>query len=413
MAQTGPIGWASVNANGQDGTTGGAGGTIVTVTNMTDLVTWCNHPDPYIIQIEGTILITPKGRHIAIKSNKSIIGITGDAGLSQGGFSIGSGQKNIIIQNLTIADTYVVGDWDGKDTDWDGIQIKGTCHHIWIDHCTLLRQGDGAIDITNGADYVTISNTIFGENNKASLIGSSDTDTHTDKYRVTMHHNWFNQTTQRNPRVRFGKVHLFNNYYFNMGGYGREMGYANSNGYGIGIGVSAQIYSENNSFERVVYPAQFYDNATKPGYLIERGSHLVQSGGVTNRPSGITWDPADHYPYTLDDAQLVKDYVMANAGAGLPTNISNNSPFSKKADIFCFPNPVTSRATLTFQVPATGNVLVTLHDLTGRVVKHISNGQYEQGKHQVILDRSGLNAGIYFITLQSVNQTVSSKVIIK
>jgi pectate lyase len=413
FAQAGPIGWASVNANGQDGTTGGAGGNVVTVNNMNDLITWCGHNDPYIIQIEGTILITPKGRHIAIKSNKSIIGITADAGLSQGGFSIGSGQKNIIIQNLTIADTYVVGDWDGKETDWDGIQIKGTCHHIWVDHCTLLRQGDGAIDISNGADYITISNTIFGQNNKASLIGSSDTDIYTDRYRVTIHHSWFNQTTQRNPRVRFGKVHLFNNYYFNMGGYGREMGYANSNGYGIGIGVSAQIYSENNSFERVVYPSQFYDTADKPGYLIEKGSHLVQSGGITNRPSGITWDPANHYSYTLDDAQLVKDLVMAKAGAGLPANISSHSKFTAQSSITSYPNPITHRATLTFEVPTSGNVSLTLHDLTGRVVKQITQGQFEQGKHQLILDRDGLNAGIYFITLQSANHSVSSKVIFK
>lgn len=120
---SGPIGWASVDANGQNGTTGGAGGEVVTVNNMTDLFLQCQRTEPVIIQIEGPIQITPKGRHIAVRSNKTIIGITDDAGLVEGGFSVGNGQKNIIFKNLTISDTFVEGDWDGKEQDWDGIQI--------------------------------------------------------------------------------------------------------------------------------------------------------------------------------------------------------------------------------------------------------------------------------------------------
>src|SRR5690606_27573447 len=158
---------------------------------------YSNMTAPYIIQVQGIITITPKGRHIAVKSNKTIIGNSPGSGVSQGGFSVGSNQKNIIFNNLIISDTYVEGDWDGKEQDWDGIQVKGTCSHIWIHKCTFLRQGDGALDITNGASYITVSYCKFGQNNKASLIGSSDTDEHTDKYKVTMHHNWFNETTQR------------------------------------------------------------------------------------------------------------------------------------------------------------------------------------------------------------------------
>ncbi len=42
-----------------------------------------------------------------------------------------------------------------------------------------------------------------------------------DRLRVTYHHNWFDGSKQRNPRVRFGEpVHIFNNYYRNNTGYG-------------------------------------------------------------------------------------------------------------------------------------------------------------------------------------------------
>jgi pectate lyase len=414
MAGQGPIGWASVNANGQNGTTGGAGGAVITVNNMNDLILNCNKTEPLIIQIEGPILITPKGRHVAVRSNKTIIGITPDAGLVEGGFSIGSNQKNIIFRNLTISDTYLAGDWDGKDQDWDGIQIKGTCSHIWIDRCTFLRQGDGAVDITNGASYITISYSKFGENNKASLIGSSDTDSHTDKYKVTIHHTWFNETTQRNPRVRFGQVHLFNNYYYNMGGYGREMGYAISNGYAIGIGVSAQIYSEHNYFEQVVHPSQRYDNAEKPGFLIDIGSHFVSSGNMIIRSDGINWNPADHYQYTLDDAELVKEIVMAQAGAGhdLTTIQHNIFAADKSLNLKIFPNPVTNNANLVFEVAETGVASIILKDITGRKVREIARDHYFQGQHSVVFNREGIRSGIYLITIESNNKAITRKIII-
>lgn len=408
-----PVGWASVNANGQNGTTGGAGGTVVTVTTMEDLIIYCNMTAPYIIQINGMITLTPKGRHIAVRSNKTIVGITQGSGISQGGFSVGNDQKNIIFKHLIISDTYVEGDWDGKDQDWDGIQIKGTCHHIWVDHCTFLRQGDGALDITNGANYITVSNSLFAQNNKSSLIGSSDTDTYTDSYKVTMHHNWFNETTQRHPRVRFGMVHLFNNYYYNMGGYGRAMGYSSSNGYGIGIGVSAKIYSERNYFEKVVYPSQFYDNVANPGYLIDIGSYFVESGVMESDPTGIQWNPADFYSYSLDDVQQVKAYVMANAGANPGTTSAPGLPGQDQLfELTNYPNPFRDFTLLSFVLPVDGNVRIQLFDITGKKIRDIANTHYFSGKHEIMLSREGLSRGIYFVTLEINSMKLTRKVIV-
>lgn len=411
--QGGPIGWASVNANGQDGTTGGEGGAVITVTNMTQLASAANQTGPLIIQIEGMIPITPKGRHIEVRSDKSIIGIGPGAGISQGGFRVGSNMKNIIFKNLTIQDTYVDGDWDGKEQDWDGIQIKGTCHHIWIDHCTFLRQGDGAVDITNGANYITVSNSKFGANNKASLIGSSDTDTFRDRYKVTMHHNWFNETTQRNPRVRFGMVHLFNNYYFNMGGYGRAMGLSNSNGYGIGVGVGAQIYSEHNYFDRVVNPTDFYDSQALPGAFIDIGSHFIASGTMRTKPDGINWNPADFYEYTLDPAEDVKDIVMAKAGAEeINTTAILSAAQSNGLQLNNYPNPFSQQTTVSFFLEHAGNINLIICDLSGRMIQSIS-GYYDQaGAHKITIQRDKLKSGIYILQAETDTHLETKKMIV-
>jgi pectate lyase len=407
------VGWASVNADGQNGTNGGEGGSVVTVTNMDDLIIYCNMTSPYIIQIDRMINISPKGRLIAVKSNKTITGISPGSGISQGGFSVGNSQKNIIFNNLIISDTYLEGDWDGKEQDWDGIQIKGTCSHIWVHKCTFLRQGDGALDITNGANYVTVSYCKFGQNNKASLIGNTDTDVYTDRYKVTMHHNWFDETTQRHPRVRFGMVHLFNNYYYNMGGYGRAMGYAISNGYGIGVGVSAKIYSEKNYFEKVVYPVQFYDSSEKPGFIIDVGSFLNQSGPISSKPEGLGWNPADYYTYTVDSAELVKSIVMSNAGADIATNGSTVSSELTQFKLAVYPNPVTDYAKLSFVLPEYGKARLTMFDITGRKINELSNQYYPAGMHEILLSGNELNKGIYFISLEFNGIKLTHKIILK
>lgn len=414
QGQLGPIGWASVDANGQKGTTGGAGGNVVTVTTMADLITHSGmSADPLIIHIEGMITITPKGRYIDVSSNKTILGIGPNSGISQGGFRVRNSQKNVIFMNLNIQDTFVEGDWDGKDNDFDGIQITQSAQHVWVHKCTFLRQGDGALDITNGANYITVSHSYFGANNKVSLIGSSDTDSFTDRYKVTMHHNWFDKTTQRHPRVRFGWVHLFNNYYFDMGRYGTEMGYATSNGYGIGVGVNAHIWSEHNFFEKCVNPSQFYDNTANPGYIIDNGSHFVQSGTMVTRPDGLVWDPSDFYDYNLDPADQVKDIVMANAGAGQnTTNIIAGLEFNGTLELANYPNPFIEFTNVIFVLPEAGPVRISLFDITGRKLAEIANEHRLAGKNEIRLQRDGLKRGIYIISLEFKGRQITKKLAI-
>ena len=51
------------------------------------------------------------------------------------------------------------------------------------------------------------------------LIGADPTHVGDRCIRVTIHHCFFDGTRQRHPRVRFGKVHLYNNYTRNWGIY--------------------------------------------------------------------------------------------------------------------------------------------------------------------------------------------------
>jgi pectate lyase len=99
---------------------------------------------------------------------------------------------------------------------------------------------DGAVDITHTANLVTVSHNRFTGRDKVMLIGSSNTvGPDVGRLNVTLHHNAFDGGLQRLPRVRFGQVDVYNNYY-RVGG--------DAFSYAWGVGVQSAIYAENNFF---------------------------------------------------------------------------------------------------------------------------------------------------------------------
>lgn len=301
--ESSPIGWAAYNALGQNGTTGGAGGTAVTVTNQNDLVKYAGMDGKYIIYIQGTINLSPKGFAVQVKSDKTILGKGTGATINYGGLQMkgtsSNRVKNVIIRNLTIKDTYVEGDWDGKSQPWDGINLE-QAHHVWIDHCTVGHHCDGALDIVKNSNYVTVSWTEFYNHNKTTAIGTSGTDT--EQTRVTYHHNYFNGTNQRNPRVNWGVVHCFNNYYKNVGAQG---------GYISSVEKEGELHFEYNYVENCRKTLLLGDNTAN---IYEANNRWINSG--TPEEGGRVFNPNKFYSYTPDAKDDVKSIVLDGAGVG-------------------------------------------------------------------------------------------------
>jgi pectate lyase len=299
----GPVGFAAVNALGQNGTTGGAGGPIVTVTTAAELLDFISRPGPYVIRVSG--MITLPGPMHNVTSHKTILGLGANSGLTGGGLNIGDpvtesttpppggGVRNVIIRNLVFT-----------GTPDDAVNVQMFAHHVWIDHCDLSNGFDGLIDIKRGADYITVSWNHTHHHTKNMLLGHSDGNSAQDvgHLKVTYHHNWFDDTPQRNPRVRFGDpVHVFNNYYF-----------SNSD-----VGVACQLNSgcmvEGNYFEDVEEPATIHYSGPV-GRLVARLNVFVNSG--TPEPGGTVQEPSAFYSYVLDNPADVKAIVTQGAGVG-------------------------------------------------------------------------------------------------
>ncbi|PRX25399.1 RICIN domain-containing protein [Actinoplanes italicus] len=293
-----PDGFASTGG----GTTGGAAGTTVTVTNLADLTKYVTATEPYVIKVGGPITITPKGTELKVKSNKTIVGVGTKGEIVGGGFFLGTGVKNVIIRNLTIRDTQMTDDDpDDKTYDYDGIQMD-TADHIWIDHNRITRMNDGMIDSRKDTTYLTVSWNVLETGNKAFGIGWTENVT----ARMTIHHNWIKGTNQRNPSTdNVAYAHLYNNHLQNITSYGN-----------LSRGGTKMVL-ENSYFDNVANP---YYNDTSAAQLKQSGSIVKNSSGK-QQTNGSAFDPRSFYSYTLDAAADVPALLAKYAGP--QANIGN------------------------------------------------------------------------------------------
>ncbi|MFF7792700.1 pectinesterase family protein [Streptomyces sp. NPDC007991] len=291
-----PHGFASLAG----GTTGGAGGKVVTVTDQASLAKYAAAEEPYIIRVSGAIDVEPFGSNIVVTSNKTLVGV-GDTGeIVHGELHLNPGTSNVIIRNLTIRDSYVEGDWDGKTQDFDAIQMD-TVDHVWIDHNRFTHMGDGLIDLRKDSQYVTVSYNQFSHHNKAFGIGW----TPNVVTQVTIDHNWFTGTKQRNPSAdNCAYAHLYNNYL--------SAQVADDDPvwtYGNWARGKTKMVIENSYYDGVQHPYQADDTAE----LVQRGSILKNVRGRQDA-WGTAFDPRKFYDYRLDPAAAVPALVKRFSG---------------------------------------------------------------------------------------------------
>ena len=266
---------------------------------------------------------------VHVPANTSIIGVD-NAKLK--GVNLVLDSDDVIIRNIQFESPYdYFPSWDPKDgpegnwnSQYDSLSIKGGTH-IWIDHCSFqdgsetvqkyfgrkYEHRDGLLDITNEADYITISYSIFENHNKTMLIGNSDSNVaDEDKLHVTLHHNYFHNVVQRVPRVRYGQVHIYNNYFASDTTNG-EYAYA----YSLGVGKHSQIYAENNVAD---IAGKDYTSFVK----VFKGKQLTTVNNVFNGQKVDTFNntltPVDWKPElftTIDPVNDVKENVLNHAGA--------------------------------------------------------------------------------------------------
>ncbi len=124
----------------------------------------------------------------------------------------------------------------------DAISIHSSSH-LWVHHNDLFYgqpgsasdqvKGDGTLDIKDDSQYTTFAYNHLWDSGKASLCGMKS---ETGPNYIDYHHNWFDHSDSRHPRIRTMSVHVWNNYYDGVAKYG------------VGAANQSCAFVENNFF---------------------------------------------------------------------------------------------------------------------------------------------------------------------
>ena len=82
-----------------------------------------------------------------------------------------------------------------------------------------------------------------------------------------------------------------------------------------------------------------------------------------------------------------------------------------------YPNPFNPSATIEYQIPKTADVVVSIFNIRGQLVKELLNETQSEGVHQVAWNgtnqnNEGVSSGIYFYTVKSDELILSKKMVL-
>jgi pectate lyase len=261
--------------------------------------------------------------------------------------------RNVIVRNLKIDTPWDVNPEDAANAYADGMTIS-RAQNVWIDHVTVTdgdtpgglstdTRHDANLDIVRGSDYVTVSNSFFGDHAKNTLVGNGDSGrewSDAGRLHVTLSRLWWSGIGSRMPLVRFAQLHTFNN--LMQGWTTGSSGYGEALGTGLDVRYQASVFSENN-FHQVtglkpgqvcnklvagkdgvgyrIVGAQFISDKDDNGKAWSGGPVDVTSAlsavGCTKATlptADIAWAPP--YSYVALDAAAARTQVQVNTGAG-------------------------------------------------------------------------------------------------
>jgi pectate lyase len=228
--------------------------------------------------------IQMKGKSAYTEMNITIEGVGEDAAVQGFGFLVRN-SGNVEFRNFA-----VMAFMD------DGISLDTKNCNIWVHNMDIFygstggdsdqAKGDGSVDIKGASTNVTVSYVHFWDSGKCSLCGMSDS----AEFLVTYHHNWFDHSDSRHPRIRVASVHIYNNYF------------DGNAKYGVGTTKGSSAFVEANYYRNCKNPMMSSMQGTD---ALGQGTFSGENGGMIKAYNNITVG-ASSLIYANSDAGTAK-----------------------------------------------------------------------------------------------------------
>ncbi len=186
----------------------------------------------------------------------------------------------------------------------DCVSIDTDNKFIWVHHLDFFYgqkgsdadqvKGDGTTDIKGDSQYITVAYNHYFDSGKSSLCGMTS---ESGPNYIDYHHNWFDHSDSRHPRVRTMSVHVWNNYYDGCAKYG------------VGATSGSSVFVESNYFR-----------ATKDPMLISQQGTDAKGGGTFSGETG----------------GMIKSYGNVYADKGSSSNFTPITQHESAASFDCY-----------------------------------------------------------------------------
>ena len=219
-----------------------------------------------------------KGKAADSELNITIEGIGNDAMFN--GFGI-------LVRNAASLEIRNIGVRTLMDDD---ISLDTNNDHIWLHHIDAFygahgsgdhAKGDGAIDVKANSKHVTVAYCHFWDTGKSTMCGMTS---ESGENWITYHHNWFDHSDSRHPRIRTMSVHVYNNYF------------DGNAKYGVGATTGSDVFVENNYFR----------NCAKPILISKQGTDIHNGVGTSDETKGT---------FSGEDGGMIKSYGNVMTGS--------------------------------------------------------------------------------------------------
>lgn len=247
-------------------------GASLSVTGVQDIITnmksntKCNPLDiRFIGNIDDPTTLLKGDLYIdTVTAGLTVEGIGTDANINGFGIVI-KNSSNVEIRNL--------GFMNCNSEEGDSIGLQQGNDHVWVHNNDIFYgdagsdkdqiKGDGALD-TKTSSYITHSYNHFWDTGKSNLQGMKSEST--DNY-ITYHHNWYDHSDSRHPRIRTCTVHIYNNYF------------DGNAKYGVGMTMGGSAFVESNYFRST--------STMKPMLTSMQGTDAKGEGTFSGEDGGI------------------------------------------------------------------------------------------------------------------------------
>jgi pectate lyase len=199
----------------------------------------------------------------------------------------------------------------------DDVSLQTDAFYIWVHNCDLFygnaggdsdqAKGDGALD-SKESGFVTFSYNHFWDTGKSNLLGNGTE----APQKLTYHHNWYDHSDSRHPRVRFHTVHVYNNYYDGI------------SKYGIGAAKGGpSIFAEANYFLNSKNPMMISMQGTD--IYGGEGTFSSETGGIIKAYNNTMVNSARYARWSASNTVEFDAYEVQNRNDTVPSTVKTKS----------------------------------------------------------------------------------------